>query len=112
MGAVAHTPIGRGCLAGKSPMLFMLQDSLIDSFVPCMQKDIVPVCRELGVGIVAYSPIGRGFLAGKYKSVEDIPEGDFRSTNPRFVKAAFEKVRNHCNTTFETENANLSKQLL
>lgn len=57
-----------------------------------LQKDIVPVCRELGVGIVAYSPIGRGFLAGKYKSVEDLVEGDFRTSNPRFAKEAFEKV--------------------
>lgn len=57
-----------------------------------LQIDIVPVCRELGIGIVAYSPIGRGFLAGKYKSAEDLPPDDFRRSIPRFAQAAFDKV--------------------
>lgn len=42
------------------------------------QKDIIPTCRELGVGIVAYSPLGRGFLTGQIKSVDDLPADDFR----------------------------------
>lgn len=36
------------------------------------QEEIVPTCRELGIGIVAYSPLGRGFLTGALKSREDL----------------------------------------
>ena len=57
-----------------------------------VQKDLVPVCRELGVGIVCYSPIGRGMLAGKYTKPEDIDPNDFRAKNPRFLEEAFAKV--------------------
>jgi len=53
-----------------------------------VEEDIVPLCRELGIGIVAYSPIGRGFLSGKIKSVSDLPEGDWRRTYPRFTDEA------------------------
>ena len=69
---------------------FVLADG---NFGLTLQKDIIPVCRELGIGIVAYSPIGRGFLAGKYKSAEDLADDDWRRTQPRFAQAAFEKVR-------------------
>ena len=57
-----------------------------------LQKDLVPVCRELGIGIVCYSPIGRGMLTGKYSKVEDMDPSDFRRNNPRFAGAAFDKV--------------------
>ena len=40
--------------------------------------------RILLTGIVAYSPLGRGFLAGSIKSIDDVPEGDFRRSVPRF----------------------------
>ncbi|KAL3149998.1 hypothetical protein ABBQ38_013354 [Trebouxia sp. C0009 RCD-2024] len=56
-----------------------------------VEKDLVPVCRELGVGVVCYSPIGRGMLAGKYSKPEDIDPNDFRSKNPRFLGEAFAK---------------------
>lgn len=36
------------------------------------EMDIIPVCRELGIGIVAYSPLGRGFLTGKITSADDL----------------------------------------
>jgi aryl-alcohol dehydrogenase-like predicted oxidoreductase len=49
-----------------------------------LEHDAVPVARELGIGIVAYSPLGRGFLSGRIRSVDDLEEGDFRRTNPRF----------------------------
>lgn len=55
------------------------------------EEDLVPVCRELGIGIVAYSPLGRGFLTGAIKSRDDFEPGDFRLTNPRFAEGAFEK---------------------
>ncbi|DBA67927.1 hypothetical protein WJX79_000034 [Trebouxia sp. C0005] len=55
------------------------------------EKDLVPVCRELGIGIVAYSPIGRGFLTGKITKMEDLDPSDFRLSTPRFAEAAFQK---------------------
>jgi len=49
------------------------------------EKDILPACRELGIGYIAYAPLGRGLLTGKIKSVEDIPETDRRRKHPRFL---------------------------
>ncbi len=49
------------------------------------EAEILPTCRELGIGFVPYSPLGRGFLTGKIKSLQDLTEGDFRSERyPRF----------------------------
>ncbi|MCU1684088.1 MAG: putative aldo-keto reductase 2 [Amycolatopsis sp.] len=49
-----------------------------------IEDEVVPTCRELGIGIVPYSPLGRGFLTGRFQSKEDFQEGDFRqSTQPR-----------------------------
>ena len=48
------------------------------------EDQILPTVRELGIGFVAYSPLGRGFLSGRFQSPDDIPEGDFRKSNPRF----------------------------
>ena len=45
---------------------------------------VLPTVRELGIGFVAYSPLGRGFLSGRFTSPDDFPEGDFRSSHPRF----------------------------
>ena len=49
-----------------------------------VEEEILPTCRELGIGFVPYSPLGRGFLTGRFRTVEDLPEGDFRRTSPRF----------------------------
>ncbi|EWM15768.1 aldo/keto reductase [Kutzneria sp. 744] len=50
-----------------------------------IEDEIVPTCRELGVGVVAYSPLGRGFLTGRFTSTDSFGEGDFRATaQPRF----------------------------
>jgi aryl-alcohol dehydrogenase-like predicted oxidoreductase len=48
------------------------------------QAEVLPTCRELGIGFVAYSPLGRGFLSGRFKSPEELEEGDFRRSGPRF----------------------------
>ncbi len=48
------------------------------------EDEVLPTCRELGVGFVAYSPIGRGFLSGEIKSPDDFGADDFRRHNPRF----------------------------
>jgi aryl-alcohol dehydrogenase-like predicted oxidoreductase len=49
-----------------------------------VEAEILPTCRELGIGFVAYSPLGRGFLSGRFKSPEDLDAGDFRRHGPRF----------------------------
>jgi aryl-alcohol dehydrogenase-like predicted oxidoreductase len=49
-----------------------------------VEADIVPTCRELGIGIVAYSPLGRGFFSSGPKMVETLSDGDFRKRLPRF----------------------------
>ena len=56
-----------------------------------VENDILPACRELGIGLVAYSPLGRGFLSGQIKSVEDLAEDDWRRGNPRFQGENFER---------------------
>lgn len=48
------------------------------------ELDVLPVCRELGIGLVAYSPLGRGFLTGAFQSPDNFPPDDFRRHNPRF----------------------------
>ena len=45
-----------------------------------LEEDLLPVCRELGIGIVAYSPLCRKLLSGDIKSVHDLQEGDLRAT--------------------------------
>jgi aryl-alcohol dehydrogenase-like predicted oxidoreductase len=49
------------------------------------EAEILPTCRELGIGFVPYSPLGRGFLAGRFKSPEELEESDFRRSGPRFT---------------------------
>jgi len=48
------------------------------------EEEVLPTCRELGIGYVAYSPLGRGFLTGQFKSPDDFAEDDFRHNHPRF----------------------------
>jgi aryl-alcohol dehydrogenase-like predicted oxidoreductase len=50
-----------------------------------LEPQIIPLLRELGIGLVPFSPLGRGFLTGTAKRAEDLPEGDFRRQNdPRY----------------------------
>jgi aryl-alcohol dehydrogenase-like predicted oxidoreductase len=55
------------------------------------EDEIIPACRELGVGFVPYSPLGRGFLTGEIKSFDDLAPDDFRRFSPRFQGENFEK---------------------
>ena len=55
------------------------------------EDDVLPVCRELGIGFVAYSPLGRGFLTGRFRSFEDLPADDYRRNSPRFQGDNFQK---------------------
>jgi aryl-alcohol dehydrogenase-like predicted oxidoreductase len=56
-----------------------------------VEDEILPVCRELGIGFVPYSPLGRGFLTGQIRSRADLPEGDYRLRDPRYDESNFEK---------------------
>lgn len=56
-----------------------------------VEDEILPTCRELGIGFVAYSPLGRGFLTGQFKTFEDLPEDDYRRNSPRFQGENFQK---------------------
>ena len=49
-----------------------------------VETEILPTCRELGIGFVAYAPLGRGFLSGTIRDVGDLVEGDRRREHPRF----------------------------
>jgi aryl-alcohol dehydrogenase-like predicted oxidoreductase len=49
------------------------------------EREVLPTCRELGIGFVAYSPLGRGFLTGKLRNPEKLDAGDYRRTSPRFA---------------------------
>ena len=49
------------------------------------EAEILPTCRELGIGFVPYSPLGRGFLAGRFTSPDELAEDDFRRRGPRFT---------------------------
>lgn len=55
-----------------------------------LEERIVPLCRELGIGLVPFSPLGRGFLAGDAKRADEYPEGDYRRGDPRFQGENFE----------------------
>ncbi|KAI4334822.1 hypothetical protein L6164_013531 [Bauhinia variegata] len=65
-----------------------------------VEEEIIPTCRELGVGIVAYSPLGQGFFASGPKVVESFAERDFRKTLPRFQPENLE----HNKTIFHKVN--------
>jgi len=55
------------------------------------EDELFATCDELGIGFVPYSPLGRGFLSGEIKSIDDLAEGDFRRSNPRFMGENFRK---------------------
>ena len=49
------------------------------------EAEVLPTCRELGIGFVPYAPLGRGFLSGRFKSPDELDENDFRRSGPRFT---------------------------
>jgi aryl-alcohol dehydrogenase-like predicted oxidoreductase len=55
-----------------------------------LERNLIPVLRELGIGLVAFSPLGRGFLTGTAKRAEEYPEGDYRRGDPRFQGENFD----------------------
>jgi aryl-alcohol dehydrogenase-like predicted oxidoreductase len=55
------------------------------------EEQVLPLLRELGIGLVAYSPLGRGFLTGAIRSIDDLDADDARRTNPRFTGENFQR---------------------
>ncbi|GAA0997413.1 aldo/keto reductase [Acrocarpospora macrocephala] len=55
------------------------------------EDELLPLLRELGVGFVPYSPLGHGFLTGQIRTPDDIPNDDWRKTNPRFTGENFQR---------------------
>jgi len=49
-----------------------------------LEPEIIPLLRELGIGLVPFCPLGRGFLTGAVKRAEEYPQGDFRRIDPRY----------------------------
>jgi aryl-alcohol dehydrogenase-like predicted oxidoreductase len=56
-----------------------------------VEHEILPTCRELGIGFVAYSPLGRGFLTGEVRRAEDYDDSDNRRFFPRFAGENFDR---------------------
>ncbi|MER6814793.1 aldo/keto reductase [Spirillospora sp. NPDC000708] len=56
-----------------------------------LEERVLPVLRELGIGLVPFSPLGRGFLTGKIRSTDEFAENDFRHGNPRFTGENFQR---------------------
>ncbi|XP_027166998.1 probable aldo-keto reductase 2 [Coffea eugenioides] len=71
-----------------------------------VEEEIIPTCRELGIGIVAYSPLGRGFFSSGPKLSENLAEGDFRKHMPRFQAENLEHNKN----LYERANAIASRK--
>ncbi|GAB2912057.1 aldo/keto reductase [Rhodococcus aerolatus] len=55
------------------------------------QEEVLPVLRELGIGLVPYSPLGRGFLTGTIRTPDDFDDDDMRKGNPRFQGENFDR---------------------
>ena len=60
-------------------------------FTRDLERDVIPACREKGVGLVPFSPLGRGMLTGTITSLDELGERDFRRTNPRFAEENFDR---------------------
>jgi len=55
------------------------------------EPEVLPLLRELGIGLVPYSPLGHGFLTGTIRSIDDLDDDDWRKTNPRFTGENFQR---------------------
>ncbi|MFJ2094711.1 aldo/keto reductase [Streptomyces sp. NPDC087901] len=56
-----------------------------------IEAEILPLLRELGIGLVPYSPLGHGLLTGQIRTVDDFSDDDWRKTNPRFTGENFQR---------------------
>ena len=70
-----------------------------------LEPKIIPVLRELGIGLVPFAPLGRGFLTGDVKRAEDLPAADFRRGDPRYQGANFDANMRAASAVRELANA-------
>jgi len=70
-----------------------------------LEAEIIPLLRELKIGLVAFSPLGRGFLTGEVKRAEDYPEDDFRRNDPRYQGANYDANRQAAQIVHEMAKA-------
>ena len=56
-----------------------------------VEAELLPLLRELGIGLVPYSPLGHGFLTGEIRSIDQLADDDWRKTNPRFTGENFQR---------------------
>ena len=61
-----------------------------------VEAEILPACREMGIGFVPYSPLGRGFLTGTIRKIDDLAAGDWRRNSPRLQPENFRSQRGDC----------------
>ncbi|KAG5383034.1 hypothetical protein IGI04_034504 [Brassica rapa subsp. trilocularis] len=66
-----------------------------------VEEDIIPTCRELGIGIVAYSPLGRGFFASGPKLAENLEQDDIRKASKRLIQFSLQENLDHNKIVFE-----------
>jgi aryl-alcohol dehydrogenase-like predicted oxidoreductase len=74
-----------------------------------LEADIVPVLRELGIGLVPFSPLGRGFLTGEVKRAEEYPANDHRHDDPRYQGANYDANVAAAETVRDIANAKGAK---
>ncbi len=63
----------------------------LDMLMREVEKEVLPFCRERGIGVVVYSPMAKGLLTGKYKIDDSFPAGDVRSQDSRFQGENFQR---------------------
>jgi len=66
-----------------------------------VEADVLPTCRELGIGLVAYSPLGRGFLTGRFQQETKFDADDFRASQPRFQPENIDRNRTLVNVLMQ-----------
>ncbi|HWQ43654.1 MAG TPA: aldo/keto reductase [Desulfosporosinus sp.] len=66
-----------------------------------LESEIIPVLRELGIGLVPFCPLGRGFLTGDVQRAEDYPEEDYRHADPRYQGSNFDVNRRAAQIVFD-----------
>lgn len=74
-----------------------------------LEGDVIPVLRELGIGLVPFCPLGRGFLAGAVRRAEDYPEGDTRRIDERYQGANYDANMRAAQTVFDIAGAKAVK---
>jgi aryl-alcohol dehydrogenase-like predicted oxidoreductase len=74
-----------------------------------LEPEIMPVLRELGIGLVPFCPLGRGFLAGGVQRAEDYPEGDTRRIDPRYQGANYDANMRAARIVFDIAEAHRAK---